>query len=92
MSPVRFWVSPLLLTNDKQFLVGLATVVRGLGLLLLRHLNNADHINLRESIGIDYGDVEACVDDLSNLERIYYPRMTEEMMKRIEMEVLGAGQ
>lgn len=76
--------------EEKHYLIGFSTLLRGLGLILLSQLRQTKEIDLKSALGYDYDDIAACVDELSDLERIFTPTMTSEMMDDIGAKVFGA--
>ena len=76
------------LQSHKDFFKGTLSVVKGLGHVLLAHLQSSDADKL-ETVGITYRDMVACVAELEDMDRYLNSDMTTGMVREMNERLFG---
>lgn len=74
------------LQTHRDFFRGTVSVVKGLGRLLLAHLQNSDAEKL-EILGITYRDLAACVEELEDMDRYLHSDMSDQMVREMNERI-----
>ena len=78
------------LEKERRFFLGTVTVLCGLGRLLAARLREADDVKV-ESLGLSFDDLEACINELADIDRAAHREWTTGMTMTIEGAILGGG-
>jgi hypothetical protein len=82
------WAAGDRVSEHRQFFMGTISVVKGLGTLLIARLQNDDARQL-ESLGVSFRYLNACVEELSDLERALNSDLTPEMIAEMNEKLFG---
>jgi hypothetical protein len=76
------------LQPQTEFLSGTVALVKGLGILLLAHLQSAD-VDRLDGFGLTYADLAACVQELEDIDRALHSDLTPAMIGQMNSVLFG---